>query len=499
MMVYSLSYVHYLDMKRIKKIIFLTGATGHMGKRIVETLLHYKECMLHILVPPAEQKSPLVAAYQESSQIEIVWGNVCTYTDLLAGTRNADIVVHMAALVPPFADEHKELTKQVNYAGTQNLITAMQHHRNPGAHLVYISSIAVSGNRLPPVHWSRIGDPIQISSFDTYAASKLAAERAVIESSLPRWVCLRQTGILHDDLLKTIDPILYHHPLNTHMEWITAEDSARLISALCTRELPEIFWNNVYSVGGGAGFRLTASQFLEQSAQIWKIGDYKNVFEPSWFATRNFHGSWFLDSDILNNWLDFRKDSIDGYFKRVGKKMSRSTNFVSCVPQKVLKLFMKYIAGKKRGPLHWLRTNNIKKINAYWGSHEGWSTIPRAWSRFPFLYDPPAREISHGYRKRRIMKLKDLRDAADFRGGSCLSSEADLGPPFKRLLWECSQHHRFWASSFLILKAGHWCPHCDLNTDNYPRIAEKNQFLRQVLISNSEFSNTRVGSVYEAL
>ena len=38
--------------------------------------------------------------------------------------------------------------------------------------------VAETGDRMPPVHWGRVGDPIKPSMFDYYAVSKVAAGAA---------------------------------------------------------------------------------------------------------------------------------------------------------------------------------------------------------------------------------------------------------------------------------------------------------------------------------
>lgn len=117
--------------------------------------------------------------------------------------------------------------------------------------LVYIGTVAETGSRLPPIHWGRVGDPIKASVFDHYAVSKIAAERLVIESGLKHWVSLRQTDILYYDLLEMMDPIMYHQPWSNVLEWVTEEDSGRLLANLCIKDLPDSFWKSAYNIGGG--------------------------------------------------------------------------------------------------------------------------------------------------------------------------------------------------------------------------------------------------------
>lgn len=76
-----------------------------------------------------------------------------------------------------------------------------------------------NGDRMPPVHWGRVGDPIKPSMFDYYAVSKVVAERLVIESSLKYWVSLRQTGIIGRAMAEIEDAIMFHNCFDNVLEY----------------------------------------------------------------------------------------------------------------------------------------------------------------------------------------------------------------------------------------------------------------------------------------
>jgi nucleoside-diphosphate-sugar epimerase len=96
-----------------------------------------------------------------------------------------------------------------------------------------------------------------VSRFDEYGQTKVIAERLLVESGLPRWAWLRQTGILHPGMLEIRDPIMTHSPFAGDMEWVSAEDSASLLVAATSVDVPDEFWGGIYNIGGGEGWRLT--------------------------------------------------------------------------------------------------------------------------------------------------------------------------------------------------------------------------------------------------
>ncbi len=104
---------------------------------------------------------------------------------------------------------------------------------------------------------------MNVATFDAYALSKVESERIFAESGLKRWVSLRQTGILHLGLLgKASDPISFHVPLKGVLEWVTDEDSGRLMERVCRKDVPEEYWCKFYNIGGRENYRLNNIEFI---------------------------------------------------------------------------------------------------------------------------------------------------------------------------------------------------------------------------------------------
>ena len=82
-----------------------------------------------------------------------------------------------------------------NIGSTLNIIKAIKEQPDPDkVHFAYVGTVAMTGSRLDPVQFGRIGDPMNPSIHDYYAVSKVFSEAAVFESGLKYWVSIRQTG-----------------------------------------------------------------------------------------------------------------------------------------------------------------------------------------------------------------------------------------------------------------------------------------------------------------
>ena len=94
-----------------------------------------------------------------------------------------------------------------------------------------------------------------------------------------------------------------------------------------------------------------------------------------------------------------------------------------------------------------------------------------------------AERLSHGYDESKplsTLDIEDMRSAAKFRGGECLSQSMTTGDMRTPLEWRCGCGHTFKATPTLVLLGGHWCDKCMPAPWKYDEVAEKSQFLVQV-------------------
>ena len=136
-----------------------------------------------------------------------------------------------------------------------------------------------------------------------------------------------------------------------------------------------------------------------------------------------------------------------------------------------------------------------QEVDAY-GSLEEWKQIPSKWEDFEitkFDKDNSAAEqfkLDHGYDESKPeseLDIEDMKQAAKFRGGECLSDSMTKGDLATKLKWKCGHcGAEFEASPALILLGGHWCPECYIPQKawDYDAIAKTNPFFAQVWYPN---------------
>ena len=135
------------------------------------------------------------------------------------------------------------------------------------------------------------------------------------------------------------------------------------------------------------------------------------------------------------------------------------------------------------GTMGWFRDNNEQRISAYFGSREEWEKIG-TWKTFKIV--KPTSEVSyldHGYDESKPLSeldIEDMKKAAAFRGGECLSESMEKGDLFTPLKWKCAHGHEFEMTPNLVLRGGHWCPEELPMPWNYDEEAKVNPFFAQV-------------------
>jgi hypothetical protein len=278
---------------------------------------------------------------------------------------------------------------------------------------------------------------------------------------------------------------MYHLPINGVFEWSTIEDSANLMLKIVSTELPDEFWRNFYNIGSGDEYRLANYEILETVMDIMGL-QAKKVFDLNWFILKNFHGHWYTDSDILENWLHFRFNvPAKEYFKNFAKKVPFFYSLAKLVPSiLVKKLVMEPLAKKKIfGTMDWIQNNNQDRISSYFGNKSNWKNIP-SWNEIKFNRPSEIRtKLNHGFNESKPEKdlnLDDMKEAAEFRGGRVLSESMQKGDLFTPLKWKCAFGHIFEMTPNLVLKGGHWCPKELPFPWNYDEEARLNPFFSQV-------------------
>ena len=294
-----------------KSSILLTGATGTVGKEVLSQLLEKNKYNIVVFSPDRKKNRRFYSKI--NGAVTVCYGSLENAADLKKITTPIDVVIHLAAIIPPLADEKPEMAHRVNTLGTQHLLSRVKE-LNPNAYFMYSSSVSVYGDRLSNPN-IKVTDPLIASEGDEYALTKIEAEKHIQNSRLKHTI-FRLSAIMGVQNHK-LSKLMFHMPLETPMEIVTPPDTARVfVNAL---DKKEVLIGKIFNLGGGEKCRLTYRQLLEKSFELYGLGRLN--FHPKTFAEKNFHCGYMVDSDDLEDILKFRTHTLKDYFLMTQKSI----------------------------------------------------------------------------------------------------------------------------------------------------------------------------------
>lgn len=466
----------------MKKIVFLTGGTGGMGTETIKKMIENPdEIELRVLARDSEKNRQKLAVYGD--KIKVIWGDLLDFDLLSQSMKGVDYVFHVGALLNPFSTDYPaEQVLRTNYGSTLAMLRGIkQFGQEETTRFIYVGTVEMTGDRMAPIHWGRIGDPLKPSVYSYYAQSKCYSERAVAESGLKYWASLRQSYMEPANPAAAAYPITGEIPYDIPAEHMDAESSGNLLRNIVLG-VPDEFWHRAYNMGAGESARVTGADWSIQMGV-----DPSGGCLPKWRALHNFHGQWYLDSDDLEALVPHRLKTGEDMIR--DNQMMFAQMFANIpanqipTPEMMLENNRKLLS--KPGAMIDIIEHDDKDAIAVWfGSRARYEAIPDKWEDMKVL--KPSRErsyLNHGYDESKPvfeLDIEDMKAAARFRGGECLSDTMVKGDMMTPLKWCCAFGHEFTAAPNTILLLGHWCPDCLNDRWNYTEQAARNPFFNQV-------------------
>ena len=296
--------------------VLLTGGFGTVGLSILDLLIAKGH---EVTVFETRDKNTMRQARRYSSRLAaILFGDIRNVSEVDEAVAGQEVVVHCAAIVPPYSDENKKLCFDVNVGGTQNIARAITEHNN-AAPLVFTSSASVMGptqDREPPVS---VMDPI--NPIDNYAQSKADAENLVRISGI-RYCILRLGAVMIRSFVNNIQQfkLAFEIPLRARCEVVVDFDVATaVVHAAEIMSEDGLIDGAIFFIGGGK----------QNGCQITALEMYEAIFTPlgikvppaSLFSDNlnNYYIDWY-DTEQAQRILNFQNHSLDAYRAILGGK-----------------------------------------------------------------------------------------------------------------------------------------------------------------------------------
>ncbi|MBA7614545.1 hypothetical protein ES703_21811 [subsurface metagenome] len=322
--------------------VLLTGAFGNVG---LSTLKELMKRNYDIRIFDIKTKKNKRIAYKYKKDVEVVWGDLRNYKDVERAVSDRDVVVHVAAIIPPLADKKPKFAESVNVGGTSNIIRAMESQPKKPK-LIFTSSVAIYGDRLEnPLITPE--DPLNPNHDDEYAKQKIICEELIKKSSL-EWAIFRLTYIVSLNKLQ-MDPLMFEMPLETCIEICDTKDvGLALTNAVENKEI----WGNIMHIAGGERCRISYRKYLNEMLDIFGIG-FEELPKEAFRQGRGFHCG-FMTTDKSQALLNYQRYTLDNYFNAVRKKVAFSRLFIMMFKP----IAQKYLLNKSHYYKEYLNNNH---------------------------------------------------------------------------------------------------------------------------------------------
>lgn len=298
--------------------ILLTGAFGNVGLSTLKELLKQG---YEVSVFELNNRKNRKIAKKFKGKIKTIWGDIRNSDDVEKVVVRQDLVIHLAAIIPPLADKKPDLAESVNVGGTSNILNAIK--KSPiKPKLIFTSSIAVYGDRRydPMIKLTDILNP---SKGDFYATTKITAENLIKQSGV-KYAIFRLTYITSTDKLE-MDPLMFHMPLDTCIEICDTKDvGLALVNAIECKDV----WDETFNIAGGKSCRTTYREYINVMMEIFGLG--RNFLPEQAYEEKDFHCG-FMDTSKSQNLLKYQKHSLDDYYQEVKKKVGYKKYFMRVV------------------------------------------------------------------------------------------------------------------------------------------------------------------------
>lgn len=118
--------------------VLITGASGFIGGKIVDSLARDEDISLHVLLRNPDAQGPFL-----EKGVQVHMGDITRPDTIRDALGQKDIIIHCAALMSNYDMERKEKFYEVNVLGTENLLKMAD--RKSLRQFIHISSVGVYG------------------------------------------------------------------------------------------------------------------------------------------------------------------------------------------------------------------------------------------------------------------------------------------------------------------------------------------------------------------
>lgn len=262
--------------------LLITGGAGSIGKELAISLAQEGYQVRAFDIPQADFLG------LSDSCVELMKGDIADRNSVKKAVEGCDLVLHLAALLPPASEIHREKTFAVNVDGTAHLVDAIVDD-GARARMILTSTVATYGDTTayePPIG---VDQPQRQNT--VYSETKIEAEKRVINAKIPHTI-LRVSGVVMPALM---DPPKWPFLPEQRVEFISRADVVVALLASVEREEAA---GKIFNIAGGRSWQMMGKEFV---AELYSVLDIPA--QDAEYPDRPVYSDWYDTADsqaILN-------------------------------------------------------------------------------------------------------------------------------------------------------------------------------------------------------
>lgn len=309
--------------------VLVTGAFGNVGQNAVRELAargHRVRCF------DLQTGNTVRLARQLPPGVEVMFGDVRRAEDAARAVGGQEVVVHLAAIIPPRSDAAPELARQVNVDGTRNVLEGMRAAGSAGR-LVFTSSVGVFAREQPRPPPRTADDPV--APTDVYSQHKIECEALVRASGL-RYSILRLAAVVPPALprfdMREQFRIAFEIPLHQRIETVDSRDVGL---ALANAAGSEEVWGKTLLIGGGPRCQILWREYLRRTLEAMGF----QMFPDEAFGSSPFHTEW-MDTGESERLLRYQRHTVEDYIAVLSQRYGWSRPLVAIFRPLLQRIFL---------------------------------------------------------------------------------------------------------------------------------------------------------------
>ena len=105
--------------------ILLTGASGTVGYPLLQMMVQAGTYDITAFDKQTKRSRRLLEKYR--SRVNLIYGDLSSREDVEHACIDKDVVIHLAAVIPPLADDEPKVAHNVNVLGTRTLLSRLKN------------------------------------------------------------------------------------------------------------------------------------------------------------------------------------------------------------------------------------------------------------------------------------------------------------------------------------------------------------------------------------